>query len=430
MTATGMATQHKFKVSAMAENLIGSEIIKLANEINAKIKKGEQIYNLTIGDFDPHVFPIPSILEQEIIEAYRQKETNYPMANGIERLRVAASGFIKKYQSLDYSPDEFLISGGARPLIYGVFRTLLDTGDKVIYPGPSWNNNHYTHLAGANGVFIETTPEDNFMPTAENLKPHLKGATLLALCSPLNPTGTTFSKEALSAICDLVIEENNSREENAKPLYILYDQIYWMLTNGDTKHYDPVSLRPELRDYVIYVDGISKAFSATGVRVGWAFGPKPIIDKMRSIISHIGAWSPKAEQVATAKFLQMEDEVDAFIIKFRRQISDRLNGFYAGFSRLKQKGFPVECIPPEAAIYLTVRIDFRGAKTADGNTINTMADVADYLLNEARIGLVPFYAFGSSKESPWFRLSIGTCTMDAVSGSLESLDQALSKLTF
>lgn len=430
MTATGMAAQSKHLVSAMAENLIGSEIIKLANEINAKIKKGEQIYNLTIGDFDPQVFPIPKILEEEIITAYRNRETNYPMANGIERLRVAASKFIEKYEGLHYSPDEFLISGGARPLIYGVFRTLLDPGDKVIYPGPSWNNNHYTHLAGANGVFIETTPEDHFMPTAENIKPHLKDATLLALCSPLNPTGTTFSKETLSAICDMVIEENNSREENAKPLYILYDQIYWMLTNGDTKHYDPVSLRPELRDYVIYVDGISKAFSATGVRVGWAFGPKPIIDKMRSIISHIGAWSPKPEQVATAKFLQMEDEVDAFIMKFRRQISDRLNGFYEGFSRLKQKGFPVECIPPEAAIYLTVRIDLRGAKTADGNTINTMADVANYLLNEARIGIVPFYAFGSSKESPWFRLSIGTCTMDAVSGSLESLDQAISKLTF
>lgn len=430
MTATGMATTHNLQVSAMAENLIGSEIIKLANEISAKIKKGEQIYNLTIGDFDPQVFPIPKVLEDEIIEAYRSRETNYPMANGIERLRTAAAAFIEKYQGLHYTADEFLISGGARPLIYGVFRTVLNPGDKVIYPVPSWNNNHYTYLAGGDGICLETTAEDHFMPTAASLAPHLKGAALLALCSPLNPTGTTFSKSALSDICDLVIEENNRRGENEKPLYILYDQIYWMLTNGTTKHYDPVSLRPELRDYVIYVDGISKALSATGVRVGWAFGPKPIIDKMKAILSHIGAWSPKAEQVATAKFLQMDDEVDAFIMKFRRQISDRLNGFYEGFTRLKQKGFPVDCIPPEAAIYLTVYIDFRGAKTADGKTIETMADVADYLLSTARIGIVPFYAFGASRESPWFRLSIGTCTMDDVEGSIESLEQALTKLTF
>lgn len=430
MIDTKMAAQRKLQVSQMAENLIGSEIIKLANEINAKIKQGEQIYNLTIGDFDPHVFPIPTLLEEEIIAAYRNKETNYPMANGIERLRIAASAFIAKYQGLHYSPDEFLISGGARPLIYGIYRTIVDPNDKVIFPSPSWNNNHYAHLTAAQVVQIETFAEDHFMPTAEQLKPHLKGATLLALCSPLNPTGTTFSKNALSEICDLVIAENNRRGAQEKPLYIMYDQIYWMLTNNDTHHYDPVSLRPELRDYVIYVDGISKAFSATGVRVGWSFGPKHIIDKMRAIISHVGAWSPKAEQVATAKFLQNEEAVDGFISQFRTKINDRLNGYYKGFSQLKQKGFPVECIPPEAAIYLTVRIDLRGAKTADGKTISTMADVANYILNEAHIGMVPFYAFGSAKESPWFRLSIGTCTMDDVAGSLQSLEKALSKLTF
>ncbi|MFN3939682.1 MAG: aminotransferase class I/II-fold pyridoxal phosphate-dependent enzyme, partial [Chitinophagales bacterium] len=234
----------------------------------------------------------------------------------------------------------------------------------------------------------------------------------------------------LSEICDLVIEENNRRGADEKPLYIMYDQIYWMLTSGDTHHYDPVSLRPELRNYVIYVDGISKAFAATGVRVGWSFGPKHIIDKMKSIISHVGAWSPKPEQVATAKFLQMESEVETYIENFRNAISDRLNGFYSGFTQLQKKGYPVECIPPQAAIYLTVRIDLRGAITADGKRIETMADVTKYILDEAHIGLVPFYAFGSSKESPWFRLSIGTCTMEHVYGSIAHLDAALSKLTF
>ena len=132
------------------------------------------------------------------------------------------------------------------------------------------------------------------MPTPETVRPALKGATLLALCSPLNPTGTTFTKEGLEQICDLVIAENASRGPEEKPLYIMYDQIYWVLTYGNTKHYDPVSLRPELRNYTIYVDGLSKSFAATGVRVGWAFGPQVIIDKMKAILSHVGAWAPKA----------------------------------------------------------------------------------------------------------------------------------------
>ena len=133
------------------------------------------------------------------------------------------------------------------------------------------------------------------MLSASQIKEHIKGATLLSVCSPLNPTGTTFRKIELEAICDLVIEENNSRGEDEKKLYLMYDQIYWTLSFGDTIHYNPVSLRPEMKDYTIFVDGISKAFAATGVRVGWAMGPAEVLVKMRSINSHVGAWAPMAE---------------------------------------------------------------------------------------------------------------------------------------
>ena len=424
-----MATQKKLKVSQMAENLIGSEIIKLAAEIQNRMKTGEKIYNMTIGDFDPKIFPIPKELEEEIVRAYRNNETNYPAANGIERLRVAAQHFIKKNQGLDYSLDEFLIAGGGRPLIYATYITLLDAGDKVIYPIPSWNNNHYTHLSTCQKIEVLTKPENNFMPTADEIAPHVKDATLIALCSPLNPTGTTFTKNNLEEICDLVIAENNRRGADEKPLYILYDQLYWTLTFGETKHYDPVSLRPELKQYVIYIDGISKSLSATGIRVGWSFGPKQIIDKMKSILSHIGAWSPKPEQVASANFLMMDDVVNSFLTDFKNKIQQRLDGFYAGFKKLQEKKYPVECIAPQAAIYLTIKIDFRGALTAEGKRIDTMADVASYLLDEAKMALVPFFAFGSEKESPWFRLSVGTTKMEDVEACLESLEKAMKKLT-
>lgn len=421
-------TQRTLRVSHMADNLIGSEIIKLAGEVNDRIKKGEKIYNLTIGDFDPKIFPIPQELEAGIIAAYKNNETNYPAANGIDILRKAAAYFVEKHLGLSYSPDEYLIAGGGRPLIYATYITLLDAGDKVIYPIPSWNNNHYTHLSNCVKVEVATKPENNFMPTAEEIAPHVHDATLIALCSPLNPTGTAFSKQALEEICDLVIAENARRSADQKPLYILYDQLYWTLTFGETVHYDPVSLRPELRDYVIYIDGISKAFSATGVRVGWSFGPKAIIDKMKSILSHIGAWAPKAEQVASAHFLTNDTAVNGFLHDFKGQVQARLDGFYHHFSALRAKGYPVECISPQSAIYLTVKCDLRGRTRPDGTTIQTMADVAGFLLNDAKIALVPFYAFGSDKESPWFRLSVGTCSMTDVDESMASLERALASL--
>ncbi|MGB1293997.1 MAG: pyridoxal phosphate-dependent aminotransferase [Flavobacteriales bacterium] len=418
----------ELKVSKMAENLVGSEIIKLAGEIKEKIAQGEHIYNFTIGDFNPEIFPIPNALKSEIIEAYTNNITNYPASNGMAELRSSVSDYLSKNINLDYSADDILISGGARPLIYAVYQALIDPEDTVVFPVPSWNNNHYTHLSHGKQVFIETTPEQNFMPTATDFKDHIKDATLIALCSPLNPTGTVFSKEQLSSICEMVLEENNRRGENEKPLYVIYDQIYWQLTYGETTHYNPVSLYPEMRDYTIFIDGISKAFAATGVRVGWAFGPNKIISKMKSILGHVGAWAPKAEQIATGKFLDNSEACETYLSWIKTEALNRLNGFYNGIQALKQKGYPVDAIAPQAAIYLTVRFDFKGKTTENGTLLETTKDVTAYLLNEAKLAVVPFYAFGANSESPWYRLSVGTASESDVAGTLKNLEGAILKL--
>ena len=112
------------------------------------------------------------------------------------------------------------------------------------------------------------------------------------------------------SICNLVIEENKTRGENEKKLYLMYDQIYWTLTFGDTVHYNPVTLNPAMKEFTIFIDGISKAFAATGVRVGWAMGPAELIVKMRSINSHVGAWAPMAEQKAVANYLVKTEAID------------------------------------------------------------------------------------------------------------------------
>jgi aspartate aminotransferase len=429
MSATTIEKNTDLKVSKLAENIIGSEIIKLAAEVNEKIKKGEKVYNLTIGDFNPKVFPIPAQLKRAIIQEYENDQTNYPAADGMLELRTAVSKLLKERGELDYKADEIVIAGGARPVIYAIFRALVDQGDTVLFPVPSWNNNHYTYLNNAEAILIETKPEHKFMPTAADLKPHISKANLIALCSPLNPTGTTFSKKDLEEICDLILAENIKRNaDGKKPLYLMYDQIYWALTFGETKHYNPVTLRPEMKNYTIFVDGISKSLAATGVRVGWSMGPKKIIDKMKSILTHIGAWAPKAEQVASAVYLDDLKGYDQFLGEIKTKINDRLVGFYKGFQALKSEGFKVDAIAPEAAIYLTVQFSLHGLKTAEGKVLTTTQDVTKYILDDAQVALVPFYAFGASPDSSWYRLSVGTCKLEDVDGVIENLRKSLKKL--
>lgn len=416
------------KISRKAANLVGSEIIRLAGEVNALIANGQRIYNFTIGDFDPAIFPIPDVFKQDIVDAYNQGHTNYPPANGMAPLRKAIASFIAEHQGLTYSADDFLIAGGARPLIYAAYQSVLDPGDKVIFPVPSWNNNHYTHLSDSEKVMIEAGPETHFMPTAESLAPFVKDATLIALCSPQNPTGTTFTREQLLEICDLVIAENKRRGPDAKPLYVLYDQIYWLLTFGATKHHDPVSLRPEMRPFTIFIDGLSKSLAATGVRVGWAFGPTEIINQMKNLLGHVGAWAPKAEQVAAAKFFQNEHALNSYLDWIREQVHLRLDGFYNGFQHLKSKGYKVDAIAPQAAIYLTVCFDLIGKKTPEGNILSETRDVQKYLLEKAGLALVPFYAFGASENSIWYRLSVGTAKETEIADVFSSIEEALSVL--
>ncbi|MGB3155354.1 MAG: aminotransferase class I/II-fold pyridoxal phosphate-dependent enzyme [Chitinophagaceae bacterium] len=417
------------KLSHLSETLIGSEIVKLGSEIREKIRQGERIYNFTVGDFDPSIFPIPKELEDAIVEAYRKHFTNYPAAEGNLDLREAIHSFIKDEEGLDYGTHEILVASGGRPLIYAVFRALCDKGDKIIYAVPSWNNNHYTHFVEGEHIVIEARAENNFMLSADDLRPYVKDATLISLCSPQNPTGTTFKKEELEAICDLVLEENTRRSDGQKKLYVMYDQMYWHLTYGDIQHYNPISLRPAMRPYTLFIDAISKVFAATGVRVGWGMGPATVINKMKAILTHIGAWAPMAEQKAVAYYLGNRQDIKKYLVNFKSEIEERLRLIYEGFTQLKNEGFPVEAIAPEAAIYLTIKIDLTGKKTTEGKALANQGEVTAYVLNDAGLAVVPFYAFGADKSSPWYRLSVGTCKKEEINEMIGKLREALKKLS-
>lgn len=403
------------RLSKIAETLPGSQILFISNKIKQRIAAGEKIYNYTVGDFDSELFPIPEVLEKEIVYAYFKKFTNYPAAEGNADLREAIASYTKTFQGLIYDASEVLVGSGGRPLIYALYRTIVDPGDKVIYPVPSWNNHYYTQFVGGIPVEITTTADAFFMPTADQIRPHISDAVLLALCSPQNPTGTGFKNDVLKEICEMVVAENKRREEGEKKLYILFDQMYWLLTYGANQHHDPVSVCPEIKQYVIYVDAISKSFAATGVRVGWAMGPTHVLSKMKSILTHVGAWAPMAEQKGVAKFLLNTSAVEKYLLHFKKKTEERLELLYKGFTDLKKEGFPVDVISPQGAIYLSVKIEIKDAHTL--------------LLNLSGIGILPFSVFGANENLPWYRISAGTCKTEDIKPMLKKLKQALCLTT-
>ncbi|MCC6929985.1 MAG: aminotransferase class I/II-fold pyridoxal phosphate-dependent enzyme [Gemmatimonadaceae bacterium] len=415
-------------MSTPVGTLEGSAILKIAGEIRQRVAAGEKVCNLTVGDFDPRQFRIPASLEQGIAHALARGETNYPPGAGLPALRDAVLAYYERSLGLRYPPESVIVTSGSRPGVYGTYATLVDPGDRVVYPAPSWNNNYYCHMVGAVADPVSTTAEESFMPSAEVLAPHLRGARMLALNSPLNPCGTVFTAESLGTICDLVLEENARRSRSERPLYLMYDQVYWQLTFGDTVHVDPVTLRPEIAKYTILIDGISKAFAATGVRVGWVLGPTDVMESMNNFLSHVGTWAPRAEQVATAALLLSEDAIADFRRQLIAGVQARLDALYGGISALKAQGFAVDAIAPQGAIYLSARFNLYGKTTPHGDVLRTSEDIRGWLLREAGLAVVPFHAFGAEGESGWCRLSVGAVSVEDISAALPRLAAGLAAL--
>jgi len=426
MPPSALATAPASRPSALAGSLIGSEILKIAADVRALAAGGRDICNLTVGDFSPAEFRIPEQVEHGIVEALRRGETNYPPSDGIVPLREAVRSLYAR--ELGFTPDlaSVIVTAGSRPGIYATYRSLVDAGDRIVYPTPSWNNNHYVHLVSGVHVPVPCGPASRFMPTRAALEPVVRDARLIALCSPQNPTGTAFTEEALRDICELVVEENDRRGDAERPLYLMYDQVYWTLTFGGTRHVHPIGVCPEVAPYTVYVDGISKALAATGVRVGWIVAPPDLAGPMSGLLGHVGAWAPKAEQSAVAAFLADTAAMRAYRDRMVGGVRERLDLLFAGLQSMRGAGLPVEAIAPEGAIYLSARFALAGRTAPDGTRLDTDEAVRAYLLHAAGVAMVPFQAFGVSGDSGWFRLSVGAVSPEQITRTLPRLRDAIA----
>lgn len=409
-------------LSRLAQGLIGSEVLKIAGEVRTLMASGRSVANLTVGDFSPTEFRIPARLERLIAEALAAGQTNYPPSDGTLELRKSVVDLYKSEFGLTYPIESTLIAGGSRPIIYAAYAAVVDPGDKVIYPTPSWNNNHYTYMTGGVPVELVVGVDTNFMPTAEMIRPHVRDARLIAVCTPLNPTGTVMAKSEVEAIARLVVEENERRAASGeRALFLLWDQVYWMLTFGDNKHWAPPQVVPEVSAYTIFVDGISKALAATGLRVGWTVAPPAVTARMRDLIGHIGAWAPKAEQLAVATFLREKEEIHKFHETMIRELRLRLDALYDGLTAMRREGLPVDAIAPQGAIYLSAQFNLI-------DRFGTNEAIRKFLLEKAGFAVVPFQAFGLKREDGWFRLSAGAVSVQDCVDGLKRVREALLAL--
>ncbi len=405
-------------LTTVMDGMRGSQILAIASAVRQKAADGQTVCNLTLGDFNPAEFPVPESLIREIQAALEDGQTHYPPADGLPVLRQAIADFYARDLGLDYGMEGVIVCSGARPVLYGTWRLFTNPGDKTVSFLPAWNVGYYAHLNQTDHHYIRTTPESNFFPTVDQVREALPGTRLMVLNSPLNPTGTVIDREVLRGIAQAIVEENRRRGDDP-PCMLLYDQVYWKLDSSAHPHFSPVQLVAECAPFVIHVDAISKAFAATGLRVGWAVMPPYLQSKMKALIGHMGAWAARPEQIATAWLLNHPDEITAYHLEMKGAVDARLNRIYQGIIRMRDRGLPVDAIAPQGAIYLSFRVDLVGRGFESNEAIRA------FMLDEAGMAVVPFQAFDLPEDSGWFRISIGAVGLDELDACLMRLEAAI-----
>ena len=408
-----------WRLSDMANGMERSRILTIAASVRAMIAEGHEVAPFTVGDFSPEQFDVPDELISGIIEAVSERETNYPPAAGLPELRESLAEWMKNKYGVDVGSDGIIVGSGARPVLYSSFRLFLEPGDGLAHGVPAWNNHYYVHLNDAVGIPIQGTPESRFLPTAEAIAERIKDIRVLILNSPLNPTGTCYTKDELADICDVILVENKNRErEGNKPVMLVYDQVYSTMTAEGISHVHPVQVCPEIFDYTITLDAISKSLTGTGLRLGWMALPPSLAPPVVALIGHMGAWPARPIQKAAAELYSQPKILEKYFNKLDGQIAERMDVLEVRLSQLSDYG--VSYVKPEGGIYLTTRFNL-----FEPLGVQTNEEIRQWLLESAGVAIVPFQAFGLDDESGWFRISVGAVGVDDISAAMDRLESAL-----
>ncbi len=385
------------KLASRVASLQPSITLSITSKAKALKQQGVDIVSFGAGEPD---FDTPDVIKEAAKKALDAGFTKYTPTAGIPELKKGIVEKLKKDNGLDYKETEILVSSGAKHSCANIVLTLCDRGDDLLIPAPYWvSYPEMARLAEANPVIIPTVEENNFLLTAAELEKSITPKSrLLILNSPSNPTGMMYDKKSLEEIAQVVLKHD---------LYVMSDEIYEKIVFDGKEHVSIASLGNEIKERTIVVNGFSKSYSMTGWRLGYAAGPEAIIKAANRMQDHTTSGANSITQKAGVEALalneQVMDDMRKTFQKRRDLIVKRLN---------EMPG--VSCLNPEGAFYVFPNISGLGM---DSLTL------ADKLLDEAQVAVVPGVAFGSDAN---IRMSYATSEENITEG-LNRLEQFINK---
>ncbi|OGX19283.1 MAG: aspartate aminotransferase [Omnitrophica WOR_2 bacterium RBG_13_44_8b] len=377
--------------------------------ITAKAKKmqAEGINVIGFGAGEPD-FDTPVNIKEAAKKAIDKGFTKYTPTAGTKELKDAICAKFKKDNNLEYSPDEILVSCGAKHSIFNIVVTLCDEDDEVVLPSPYWvSYPEMIKVAGAKAVILNTTEDSGFRITPEQLEKAIRPNTkLLILNSPSNPTGMVYSESELKELSRIITKAG---------IYCISDEIYEKVIY-EQEHVSIASLGEDINKRTIVVNGVSKAYSMTGWRIGYAAGPKEIIQAMSNLQDHSTSNPTSIAQAASVEALTgNQDDLEKMVREFKKRrdfMVGRVNAI-AGIRTLK----------PQGAFYCWIDISGILQKSANGKMIMNSMDLTDALLNGAHVAVVPGGVFG---DDSYIRLSYATSTENIIEG-LNRIERFISQ---
>ena len=384
------------RLAARSQLIKPSVTLAIAAKAGKLRADGVDVVNFSAGEPD---FDTPEHIKAAAVEALRKGMTKYTDVKGIEPLREAITQKYQREHGLAYRKEDVLVSCGAKHSVYNILQAVVDPGDEVVIPAPYWvSYSDMAVLAGGVSKIIPTSEATGFRIGPEQLEAALTSRTrVFILNSPCNPTGASYDKDELLAITR-ILEKHDC--------LILSDDIYEKIVYDNFQFHNIVALNPKLRERTIIVNGVSKTYAMTGWRIGYAIGAADIISAASKIQSQSTSNATSIAQAAALEALRgSQDEVAIMVREFEKRrdvIVDRLNSI-AG----------IRCLKPQGAFYVFPNVSGLFGKTANGKKLGSPCDVADYLLEEAKVAVVPGEDFGSNEH---IRFSYATSLEDIEKG--------------
>jgi len=395
------------RLSNTVMQLSPSLTLKISAKAKAMKRQGIPVIDFSVGEPD---FPTPENVKKAGIKAIQDNFTKYTQNDGMPELKSAIINQLKRDDNLDYSPDEIIISTGAKMSLFLAMAAVLNPGDEVIIPSPYWvSYPEQVLLAGGKPKIVSTEEADNFLLSAAKLSRSITSSTrAIIINNPSNPTGAAYGQDQLIDILEIA-QRNN--------LLIISDEIYSKITYEGYDFVRSVAAKPAIREQTVLIDGASKAYSMTGWRIGYAAGPKEVITGMKRIQGHMTSNPVSISQRAAVEAFNGDQ---SFIKSRVEEFQSRRDYILTEFSNISAVSVTV----PQGAFYLFPNISSYFGKSIEGKVMKTSIDVCEYLLEDAHVALVPGEGFGASEN---IRLSFAT-SMENIKEGVNRILTALAKL--